>query len=396
MRIVFLTCGVADPAAGGGPRRSHQLLHELSAAFGASQVIAINAAELFPLPTRSTGVLERARTRVSNALANPFQWRSRDRFGPRRLQPASLARYRQLLGRLDEPTVVIIEESRLASLLPVNARLNVSTVLAPWVFSALTMNLVDLAAAMSGAGNGLGDDAADRAVLAAMTSHGQEMIWGRNMLANWRLSLLEHRLLRACGAQSTLMPYYPAGEAETLLRNVHRDRRPQSGVFVISGGSIAPNQMALEAFLTGLTRDDIPPDTRLVIAGTTDVPAAWIRHLGDVVEHVGRLPDDQFHDLLCRAHYVLVPQTLGFGCQTRIADMLCAGVPMLAGSQVAAGVGAVPGVRYVEDSIGGWARAIREARATTPSTIDAAVFTSWQAEQRSLLRNGFSELARAH
>lgn len=393
MRIVFLTCGVPDPAAGGGPRRSHQLLHELSATFGAGQVTAINAAELFPLPERSTGVLERARTRIANALDNPFQWRSGDRFGLRRLRPASLERYRQILGPLAEPTIVIIEESRLASLLPINAGLNVPTVLAPWVFSALTMNLADLVAAMSGGLHGAGRDAAERTVLSAMTSHGREMIWGQEMAANWRLSLLEHRMLRACGAQSTLMPYYPAGEAETLLRTVHAGRRPQAGLFVISGGAIAPNQMALEAFLRGLSRTDIPPDTRIVIAGTTELPSAWIAHLGDAVEPVGRLSSSDFHDLLCRAHHVLIPQTHGFGCQTRVADMLCAGVPMLAGDQVAAGVGAVPGVRFVADSPDGWARAIREARAETPSTIEAEVFTSWQSEQRSLIRDELTRLS---
>lgn len=359
--------------------------------FGEQAVIAINGAELFPLPTGSTGVLERARTRVDNALANPFQWRSRDRFGLRRLQRSSLDRYRGILGPIAEPTVVIIEESRLASLLPINAASNVSTVLAPWVFDALTMNLADLVSAMSRLRKE-DDLAAARTVRASMTSHANEMIWAQQMTANWRLSLLEHRLLRACGAQSTYMPYYPTGDAESLLRQVHRDRRPQAGLFVISGGAIAPNQMALEALLTGLARNDIPPDTRIVIAGTTEVPAAWTRHLGEAVDHVGRLSDNDFHDLLCRAHFLLVPQTHGFGCQTRVADMLCAGVPMLAGGQVAAGVGAVPGVRYVADTADGWRHAIREARATAPSTIEAGVFTSWQAEQRTLVREELTRL----
>lgn len=392
MRIVFLTNGVPDPAAGGGPRRSYQLLHELTATFGAEHVAAIDAAELFPLPSASTGVLERVQTRINNALANPFQWRSRDRFGLRRLHRASLDRYRDLLGPLAGPTVVILEESRLAALLPINAGLNVATVLAPWVFDALTMNLADLVSAMTSLRRAP-SAAAERAVLAALTSHANEMIWAQRMAGNWRLSLLEHRLFRACGAQSTYMPYYPAGDAEILLRTVHRGRRPQAGLFVISGGAIAPNQMALEAFLTGLSRDDLPPETRIAIAGTTDLPAAWTTHLGDVIEHVGRLADSDFHDLLCRAHYLLVPQTHGFGCQTRIADMLCAGVPMLAAGQVAAGVGAVPGVRYVADAPGGWRSAIREARATAPSTIEAAVFTSWQAEQRSRIREEFTRLS---
>lgn len=392
MRIVFLTSGVPDPAAGGGPRRSHQLLHELSAAFGDGQVTAINGAELFPLPSGATGILERAQARVRNAQANPFQWRSRDRFGLRRLTGAGLSRYHEILGAISGPTAVIIEESRLASLLPINAELKVSTVLAPWVFDALTMNLADLVSAMGGLRKE-DDTAASRAVLAAMMSHGNEMIWGQQMAGNWRLSLLEHRMLRACGAQSTYVPYYPVGEAETLLRKVHHDRRPQAGLFVITGGAIAPNQMALEAFLLGLRREDIPPDTRIAIAGTTELPDAWTRHLGDAIEHVGRLPAGDFHDLLCRAHYLLVPQTHGFGCQTRVADMLCAGVPMLAGGQVEAGVGAMPGVRFVADAPDGWRNAIREARATAPSTTAAEVFTSWQSAQRSLVRDELTRLA---
>lgn len=396
MRIVFLTNGVPDPAAGGGPRRSYQLLYELTATFGAERVTAINAAALFPLPSASTGVLERAQTRLKNALANPFQWRSRDRFGLRRLHSASLDRYRNLLGPLAEPTVVIIEEARLASLLPINADLNVATVLAPWVFNALTMNLADLVSAMVTLQTTT-SRASARAVRSSLTSHANEMIWAQQMAGNWRLSLLEHRLLRACGVQSTYIPYYPVGDAEILLRTVHRGRNPQAGLFVISGGAIAPNQMALEAFLTGLSRDDIPPDTRIVIAGTTELPEAWSTHLGDVIQHVGRLPDSDFHDLLCRAHCLLVPQTHGFGCQTRVADMLCAGVPMLAGGQVGAGVGAVPGVSYVPDTPDGWRHAIRQARAAVPSTIEAAVFTSWQAEQQSLVREELTRLgARAN
>jgi hypothetical protein len=392
MRIVFLTNGVPDPAAGGGPRRSYQLLYELTATFGAEHVTSIDAAELFPLPSASTGVVERAQSRITNALANPFQWRSRDRFGLRCLQSASIDRYRNAIGAIAEATVVIIEEARLASLLPINADLNVATIMAPWVFNALTMNLAEVVSAMSTL-HMTTSRAAARALRSALTSHANEMIWAQQMAGNWRLSLLEHRLLRACGARSTYMPYYPVGEAENLLRAVHRGRNPQAGLFVISGGAIAPNQMALEALLTGLTRDDIPPDTSIVIAGTTELPKAWTAHLGDVIRHVGRLSDSDFHDLLCRTHFLLVPQTHGFGCQTRVADMLCAGVPMLAGGQVEAGVGAVPGVCFVPDTPDGWCHAIREARSAVPSTIGAAVFTSWQSQQQSIIRD---ELRRLH
>lgn len=392
MRIVFLTSGVPDPAAGGGPRRSHQLLHELSSVFGAAQVTAVNGAELFPLPSGTTGILARAQARVRNARANPFQWRSGDRFGLRDLNAAGLARYREIVGAGGGPTAVIIEESRLASLLPINAALNASTVLAPWVYDALTMNLTDLVSAMARLRQG-DSPAASRTVRSSMTSHGNEMIWGQQMAANWRLSLLEHRMLRACGAQSDYVPYYPVGEAEALLRTVHGERRPQAGLFVITGGGIAPNQMALQSFLSGLRREDIPADTRIVVAGTTELPAEWRGHLGGAVEHVGRLSANDFHALLCRAHFLLIPQTHGFGCQTRVADMLCAGVPMLAGAQVEAGVGAVPGVRFVADTPDGWRNAIREARGTAPVITAAEIFTGWQSAQRWLVREALTRLA---
>jgi hypothetical protein len=54
-------------------------------------------------------------------------------------------------------------------------------------------------------------------------------------------------------------------------------------------------------------------------------------------------------------------------------------------------------VCYVRDTPDGWRHAIREARAAPPSTIEAAVFTSWQAQQQSLIREELTRLgARAN
>lgn len=391
-RLLFLANGPAEPLAGGGPRRTHQLWQEFAAIFPAGHVRLQPGEELFPLPSTSTPFLARVRQRLSNASRNPYQLVSADRFGMRMHSADGMKRYRAMLS--EGPTAVVIEDPRLADLAKVNTEMGAVTALAPWAFDSVTLLLPELVEAMARLQTGL--QRADRQLVRSVfTSLGNETISGTATVRNWRLSRLETGFVKAAGGHARYLPYYPVGEAEASLRAIHERRRPERGLLVICGGGIYQNSIALFDFCQRLQVADLPEGCRIVVSGVDDLPAAWISHLGDRVQPVGRLPQGEFDALLARAHAVLIPQTRGFGCMTRVADMLCSGIPTIADRLVESGVGVPPGIRYVDDQPGAWKEALAELMRDELQVIPARTFTAWRQTQQTIVRDEISSLRAA-
>ena len=100
------------------------------------------------------------------------------------------------------------------------------------------------------------------------------------------------------------------------------------------------------------------------------------RYASAKVQFLGRLDTAAFDELLVRARAVLVPQVAGFGCLTRIPEMLAAGIPVLADDMTTSAAGAVPGAIYIAPGKDRWAEAIK-AISGEPAVIPLSVIEPW-------------------
>lgn len=203
---------------------------------------------------------------------------------------------------------------------------------------------------------------------------------------------MENAFLKSLGGASGYLPYYPIGEAEVYLRTIRHARRPEAGLFVICGGGNSQNTMALEDFLRRLRDNHIPTGSRIAITGHAEGARIRAAHLGKKVEFLGHLPDKEFQTLLARAHFVLIPQICGFGCMTRVPDMHCAGIPVIASSIVANGTGELPGATYIKDTPEAWPSALSDAMTKPPIIFPDAEFVRWLQAQRRAVQQEFSRV----
>ena len=391
MHVVFVSKTNPGPSLGGGPRRTHQVLHELREFFGALNVTLITSEEIIPHVEPVRSLLDRLITRWKNWSAAPFQSLAGDRYGIRDFSADARRRYRETVQSHADAELCVLEGARLAPLVAVNNQLGLKTVLAPWSFESLTDNLTYLVSAFQATNP---SNAAEMRVRAAFASFADDTILSAGITRTWLLSRLENAFLKASGLECGYLPYYPIGEAEECLRAIRRQRCVERGLFVICGGSNAQNLIAMQAFLQRLSKQDLPAGSRIAIAGCTELPGDWTSHLGECIQFPGRLPEDEFDSLLARAQAVLVPQTCGFGCMTRVADMLCAGIPVLADALVANGTGEVPGAIFVTDAPGAWSAALNESL-NLPEVFPEADFTAWHQAQRAAVRREFARVAAA-
>jgi glycosyltransferase involved in cell wall biosynthesis len=123
------------------------------------------------------------------------------------------------------------------------------------------------------------------------------------------------------------------------------------------------------------------PQVRIVVGGgkTDDLLPRGTTVEG--LELRGWLEQGVLDDLLARAQAVLLPQLLGFGSPTRIAEMACAGVPVLVSRQATFSLDLPPGVDIVEDSWDAWSGKIVEVSGR--SGLAASTYEEYLAWERA-------------
>jgi hypothetical protein len=375
MRVLFLSQATPGPMSGGGPRRSHQLWHELNECFGAENVVLASAGE-FVLPYAvPPGRLQKLFSMVSSKIRGGTKTLSRfENPGP----ATTVQNYRRLVES-SKPDVVLVESADVHYLAEINNDYGLKTVSAPWSLEALTNKLVHLITAFR---RPVCDTEISGRVADAFRHLAEDLLSGAKCEKIWALSRLECGFLKGVGLPSAYLPYYPVGDAELYLERIRLQRSPRHGTFLICGGSITQNAVGLQHFLQQLQPADVPSGAKIVIVGMRELPAQWISHLNDEVEFRGYLSDEDFCSLLSQSQAVLIPQNCGFGCMTRVADSLRAGVPVIADAMVGNGMGDIPGLTLVEDSQGSWSAALHAAM-IEPIDEFFSSFCSWHLQQRA-------------
>jgi hypothetical protein len=393
-RILLIGQGPADVFAGGGARRTYQLLYELRRAFGADGVSFATYDDLrrspAPRANRIGDAIAQVGARVRKLSENPLHLVHKSGFSA--LLRNVRRSYRELLRQLPQLAFCIVEDPNLALLREINDAANVRTILAPWCLNSLTQYLPQLAHGLEAART-ISDTVGDRtAVRAAGAFLGDELLLHARAEHSWLLSQVEQGFLRSLGLSVDYVPFYPVGDAMTQLLAL-RGRRSTGTIdrdlFVISGSPIPQNNLALSDFLATLDQTRLAPSVRIIVAGFEELPANLAPYFCGKVQFLGRLDTAAFEDLLIRARAVLVPQVTGFGCLTRIPDMLAAGIPVVADAMTASATGALPGAAYVAAGENRWSSAIDTLR-NEPMVVPASVIEPWiaasQAQAADVLR----------
>lgn len=393
-RVLLIGQGPADVNMGGGARRTYQLLYELRRVFGVEGVSFSTFGDLRNAPAspadRIGDAAAHAAARFRKVAENPLHLAYKSGFSAL-LRNVARA-YREILQRLPTLEICVVEDPNLVLLREINDAVRVRTILAPWCLNSLTQYLPQLARGLGAADAGA-DTIRDRtAVRAAGAFLGDELLLHARADRSWLLSKVEQGFLSSLGLPAEYVPFYPAGDAMTQLLALRGKRSADtidSGLFVISGSPIHQNNIALANFLATLDQARLAPSVCIAVVGFDDLPGDLARYFHSKVQFLGRLDTAAFDDLLVRARAVLVPQIAGFGCLTRIPEMLAAGIPVLADAMTASATDAVPGTFYVEAGEDRWANAIN-AIGNEPMVIPQSIIEPWiaaaQAQAAAVLR----------
>jgi hypothetical protein len=161
-------------------------------------------------------------------------------------------------------------------------------------------------------------------------------------------------------------PYRPTGAVRKSFDRSRRLREQTSrdGRLFLLLGTVewGPTRDSLLWFLDEIVKKALPNDATLVVAGGGTETLAQQRRFPAQVEVKGRLDQGQFEDHLARAQAVLVPHRCGFGALTRLADVTCAGVPVIVSKQATYGLSTPPGAIPVEDTPEAWGTAMESVR----------------------------------
>jgi hypothetical protein len=167
------------------------------------------------------------------------------------------------------------------------------------------------------------------------------------------ISKVEAAILTGVGLSCRFYPYVPRGAVRAQLSHLawrRQQQPPDRNLFLLVGtASHAPTRRSLDWFMRNTAEHGLPRGARVVVVGNRvqellpsglDVSGLEVR---------GRVPDTELSDLLACTGAALVPQRMGFGALTRLSELACAGVPVLAFPHAAYAIDPPPGVQVLGD-----------------------------------------------
>lgn len=185
-------------------------------------------------------------------------------------------------------------------------------------------------------------------------------------------------------------PYLPAGELREELLSIRQERvfgTIQTGLFVLLGSSLhATTGHGISWFLNQAHANGLPEGARVVIvgSGTQDFKA----HFQGIpnVEFLGWVEQSQLYELLITAQAVLAPQLTGFGTLTRLSELSCAGIPIIASAHAAQAVDSPPGVVSLSNEWACWYHEISRVMQNKIEIPGWQAYQEWETNQPNPLK----------
>lgn len=381
VKVVYVTHFVPSDVGGGGHHRSYQILYDLQQVVGPQNVRTISFREWkerCPAPTPGNAMTrfrERVQFAIKYRLENPFRLVRKTTFSPRAYSdPEFLSFYESIIHQQALPQVCVIEHPGFAGITAVNARHGIATFICPQNLESLDTARV------------LDDFWYRRALLYDLANELQGYSACQERLF---ISQAETAIVSGFGLPSRYYPYRPVGAIEKRCYAIRARRESQEqepGLFLLLGS--AGHRTTGEGFRWFIDQGKehgLPEGIRIVLAGAkTD----RILSVGETVlgiDVMGWVEQPVLDHLLIKAEAVLVPQHRGFGALTRLSELACAGVPVIASRHVTYPMSVPPGVRVVDDTWNAWVKAIQTVPGDPPATVEE--YRHWHNSQPSTLES---------
>jgi glycosyltransferase involved in cell wall biosynthesis len=372
--ILFVTRSRSTPIGPGGRRRAYQIAHELTEHFGADKVDVISLQDWHAAHTDGALLLQRAAAALRRFARNPTTALidtgiDFDGYATR----AFLSHIAAALDADPRTKVVLIDDVRLAPVLTLAHARGL-----PCVICAHNLESLDA----------LPERHSPTRLRAHLLDFGSEVEVLRRADAIVFISKTEAALLSAlrCPANgpAVVHPYRPVGALAVPLQRIREARRatpPDASLFVMLGSAMHESTFhSMQRLVEQWRRRPLPSGMRIVIAGAGTERLGV--HAMPGVDVRGWVDAEEMDALLRAARAVLVPQDHGFGAVTRLADMACAGVPVVASHHVAHALDLPPGVRTAGAEWEEWLALLHAE--PSPAADDA--YARWdQAQPRTLI-----------
>lgn len=376
-RVIYISRYDTSRATGhGGFHRSYQIRHDLQAALGPENVIALDNPWSFvpEAPKNGLGRFVAVGLHYLQAWSrNPYRMLTGLNEAEENYAFPDLEHYyERLLVESSEPPLCIIDHPGFASLLPISNRHGVATI-------SCTHNVeaFDVKAASFSNKWTMHAHAVDFAAEARFLSCCAERLF---------ISRVEVGLIGGLGLSARYYPYMPVGAIRESSEQIRYERGkgdidPSLFLMVGTAGHHTTRD-SFKWFLQAAKEHGLPSGVRIVIVGlgTEQLLAA-----GDLIPGVelrGWVDQEELDRLLARAGTVLVPQLLGFGALTRLPELACAGVPCIVSRHPTYALNPPPGLEIVEDDWECWYAAMSLARQGARA-ISTASFQEWEARQEN-------------
>lgn len=385
----FVSYRAAKVNGDGGNHRTYQILMDLQAEFGAEHVQVLTLEDWltgpeYREPKRETGVAalrglpRRIRHRVSRMTENPYKlmtregWSHSTSFGTRGVLSAEfvacyMARMRTG-GRID---VCVVDHPAFDQLRAINEGLRIPTVIASQNVESLDVGRLRLDSTFA-AQRALIDFANE---LRCLSRYGER----------FAISKVESSILTGVGLSCRFYPYVPRGAVRAQLSDLalRRKQAPADrNLFLLVGtASHAPTRRSIDWFIRNVVEHGLPCGANVVVVGNgvRELVPNGLKLRGLDVR--GRVPDGEFSDLLARAGAALVPQRMGFGALTRLSELACAGVPVLAFPHAAYAIDPPPGVQVLRDD--SWTTLVEGIRSCMDCdhVLEPDAYAAWEEQQ---------------
>jgi glycosyltransferase involved in cell wall biosynthesis len=376
--VIFVARSIPSDIGHGGRHRAYQVLHDLKRAVGNRHVAVISWYQWrhsyrakMPHPNRLTHVVGKIRRGLTLCVENPYKLLANTFFTTGDLSaPGFLEDYERIVKDTPSPAICIIDDVRFADLLQTNLRYGIPTI-------SCIQNLESF-------DNSVLDHKQKWGVLATAIDFANEFRVLANCFERLFISKVETGLMSGLGLSAHYYPYLPVGAIRQRLLMIRQKRSRaniEPGLFLMLGNVVHhTTRESFAWFVENAQSYGLPEGVRLVIGGEqtdtllppeTSVPGLELR---------GWLEQDELDRLLVQAQAVLAPQRRGFGALTRLPELSCAGVPVIASRHSTYAIDPTPGLLVVDDDWGAWHAKMTELTKNRccSSTND---YDEWEATQ---------------
>jgi hypothetical protein len=402
MKALFVTQFTPRPVGHGGDHRAYQIVHDLGEAVGPSNVVVASAplwhhahsaayssdpilarlrlAQTTPGTGRGLALAAlgyRALRRVRSAIVGNTSRQFSHKGLVSRLLPSSgfTKHCEQLVEDFKEPAVCIIEHAGFGNLIESNQFREIPTI-------GCIANIESFDGTAPVGIDKSGD------IRRATANFADEFGVLSRCAERLFISKVEAALIGGLGLPSHYYPYRPVGairESSVRIRQARAMAEPKPGLFLMLGtAGHRTTRASMSWFIESAHTSGLPEGIGIVVAGGrtnellpsgTSVPGIELR---------GWVEQDELDRLLTQVRGVLLPQRVGFGAVTRLAELACSGIPSIASRHATYAVDPTPGLHAVDDTWEEWSREM-VALCRDDAYVPEDAYLAWEARQENTL-----------